>query len=226
MLEILSVAEEFGLPIISDEIYGHLVFPSRNAVFHPIASLTSTVPVIAASGIAKEFLVPGWRVGWLAVHDRNNLLKDIRSALYSLTQLILGANSLVLSALPAILTPEKGSEEEASMQQFRKRTVSQLEKHAQLCMDRLAKIPGLEVINPQGTMYVMFKISPGRFKDFLDDVEFAKALLNEENVFVLPGQAFGMKHFCRIVFCAPEEKLNEAFDRMEAFCTKYYTPAV
>jgi tyrosine aminotransferase len=45
------------LPVIADEIYGNLVF--EGSAFFPLASLTSTVPVLSAGGIAKEFLVPG-----------------------------------------------------------------------------------------------------------------------------------------------------------------------
>lgn len=63
--------------------------------FFPLAALTKTVPVIAVGGLAKHFLIPGWRVGWLLVNDRNNVLRDLRTAYFKLSQLILGANSLV-----------------------------------------------------------------------------------------------------------------------------------
>jgi aspartate/methionine/tyrosine aminotransferase len=46
--------------------------------FFPMASLTTTVPVLSVGGIAKEFLVPGWRVGWIIVYDRNDLFAVVR----------------------------------------------------------------------------------------------------------------------------------------------------
>lgn len=64
-------------------------------VFYPAASLTKTVPVISISGLAKHYVVPGWRVGWIMVHDRNEVLKDVRTAYFKLSQMILGANSIV-----------------------------------------------------------------------------------------------------------------------------------
>jgi len=124
---IIAIAERHRLPIIADEIYGHLVFPSSGAKFHPMAGLSTTVPILAAGGIAKEFLVPGWRVGWLAIHDRGGAFVEVRKALFSLTQLILGASSLVLAALPAILTPAAGSADAAALAEFHTTTLAKLE---------------------------------------------------------------------------------------------------
>ena len=97
--QILAVADHHKLPVIADEIYGDMVFGDN--IFFPMASLTKTVPVVAVGGLAKKFLIPGWRVGWLMVHDRNDVLKEVRTAYFKLSQLILGANSLVLVRLPA-----------------------------------------------------------------------------------------------------------------------------
>ena len=53
------------------------VFPPHS--FFPLASLTSTVPILSVGGIAKEFLVPGWRVGWVIVYDKHGLLEEARA---------------------------------------------------------------------------------------------------------------------------------------------------
>jgi tyrosine aminotransferase len=166
----------------------------------PLASLTRTVPILSCSGIAKEFLVPGWRVGWVTVHDtESGALADIRRGLFALSQLILGANSLVVSAIPAILTPAPGSADAASLAAFRADTIAQLEANAGYCADRLAAIPGLRVVRPAGAMYLMFAFATAEegegegsaggvcFPSIGDDVVFAQKLLSEENVFVLPG---------------------------------------
>eukprot|EP00618_Florenciella_parvula_P036621 CAMPEP_0119494578 /NCGR_PEP_ID=MMETSP1344-20130328/18478_1 /TAXON_ID=236787 /ORGANISM="Florenciella parvula, Strain CCMP2471" /LENGTH=335 /DNA_ID=CAMNT_0007530085 /DNA_START=18 /DNA_END=1022 /DNA_ORIENTATION=+ len=101
--EILAIAEKYKLLIISDEIYGTMTFTGHE--FTPIAALTTTVPVLAVGGMAKMFCVPGWRVGWIMVIDRNNVLTEggMRQGLMNLSQLILGANALVQSAIPAVL---------------------------------------------------------------------------------------------------------------------------
>ena len=69
--DILAIAERHKVPIIADEIYENFVFPGETYV--PIASLTTTVPVLSCSGLTKRFLVPGWRLGWIVIYDKNNV---------------------------------------------------------------------------------------------------------------------------------------------------------
>ena len=218
---ILAIAEKYCLPIIADEIYAHMCFSGNP--FHPIASLTTTVPVLSIGGMAKEFLVPGWRVGWITVHDRNDVLAPIRGGLIKLTQVIIGANTLVQSTLPNLLRQANGSLEAEAMKQFNADYVGRLEKHAMFTADRLEAIPGLRVVRPQGAMYVMVGVETDKLSGIDDDVQFAQELLLEECVFVIPGSCFRMKNFFRVVFSAPLEKLEEAYDRIADFCSKRYT---
>ena len=72
---ILDIAEKYCLPIIADEIYEHFVFEGSGKQYIPIAKLSKNVPVLSCGGLTKRYLVPGWRLGWITVHDRNgNLL--------------------------------------------------------------------------------------------------------------------------------------------------------
>ena len=72
---ILDIAEKHCLPIIADEIYEHFVFEGSGKQYIPIAKLSKNVPVLSCGGLTKRYLVPGWRLGWITVHDRNgNLL--------------------------------------------------------------------------------------------------------------------------------------------------------
>lgn len=70
--QLLDFASRHHLPIVSDEVYGELVFASQT--FHPMAQVASKlgkqVPVITASGLAKQYLLPGWRIGWITFHDK------------------------------------------------------------------------------------------------------------------------------------------------------------
>ncbi len=91
---LVAVAEKHHLIIIADEIYGNLTFAGCD--FIPLASLSKDVPVITVGGIAKEFLVPGWRVGWAIVHDRHGILKDVTAGMFRLSQLTLGANAPIM----------------------------------------------------------------------------------------------------------------------------------
>ena len=63
-------ADEFKVPIIADEIYEHFAFSEAGKSYVPMASLTTTVPILSCGGLTKRYLVPGWRLGWITVHDR------------------------------------------------------------------------------------------------------------------------------------------------------------
>jgi aspartate/methionine/tyrosine aminotransferase len=84
----------------------------------------------------------GWRLGWITIHDSNNVFSDggIPNGLQSLSQRILGANTIVQGALQSILeeTPES----------FYKETLSFIENNARLAFGRLAAIPGLKPVLP------------------------------------------------------------------------------
>ena len=220
--DILVIAEKHKIPIVADEIYAHMCF--SGSTFYPLASLTTTVPVLSIGGMAKEFLVPGWRVGWITIHDRNNALASIRQGMTKLTQVIIGANTLVQSTLPAILTPNVANGDAEEMKKHLLGYVSTLEKHGMLTCERLETVEGLRVIRPGGAMYVMVGIDVDRFEGIESDVDFTQQLLSEECVFVIPGSCFRMKNFIRIVFSAPVDKLEEAYTRIAAFCQKRLIP--
>jgi tyrosine aminotransferase len=71
LADICQLAQRYYIPIIADEVYGDLTFGSDNE-FHSLADVAQEfeVPVIVASGIGKQYLVPGWRLGWLVFHDK------------------------------------------------------------------------------------------------------------------------------------------------------------
>ncbi|KAF9359950.1 hypothetical protein BGX26_010995 [Mortierella sp. AD094] len=213
LLDFLAVCERNHLPVIADEIYCDLVFSGNE--FFPLASLTKTVPVLSVGGLAKKYLVPGWRLGWIFIHDRNNIFDaEVRDGLNSLSQLILGPNSLIQASLKDILHNTDPA--------FHSDTCTQLEANAKLSTDILSKIPGLKVIVPQGAMYVMIAINVQEFKDITNDIIFTEKLLGEESVMCLPGSVFQCPNFIRIVFTSPPEILEEAYNRMAEFCARHH----
>lgn len=105
--DILEVASRNRLPIIADEIYEHFVFSDHE--FISMSALSKDVPILTCSGLTKRFLVPGWRMGWIVIHDRNDIFgKEVRKGLNNLATRILGPSTLIQRALPTILknTPQ------------------------------------------------------------------------------------------------------------------------
>eukprot|EP00922_Rhytidocystis_sp_ex-Travisia-forbesii_P002419 GHVS01003549.1.p1 GENE.GHVS01003549.1~~GHVS01003549.1.p1 ORF type:complete len:455 (+),score=53.46 GHVS01003549.1:27-1391(+) len=209
LLDILEIARKHNVMIISDEIYAHMAFPGR--VYHSLASLSTDVPIIETGGIAKRYMVPGWRLGWAIVHDRNHRLEHVLEGLVTLSQLTLGPSSILQAVLPELLllTPPEYYEE----------TMVKLEEHAQVVCHQLKGVAGLEVIAPQGAMYAMVRVDVASM-GFDSDVAFAAALIEEQGVFVLPGQCFKLPGFIRLVTTAPIDKLTEAMSRIRVFCEK------
>jgi tyrosine aminotransferase len=142
-------------------------------------------------------------------------LHAIRAGAQRLAQVVLGASHLAQAAVPALLDPSNAP----AVHEWQTRLRRQLQQQAETLTTRLSAIPGLECGPAQGALYLMV-----RLRNDVDDVEFCQRLLQEQNVLVLPGQCFGAPHYVRMVFCAPVSVLEEAADRIQIFCQKYYQP--
>ncbi|KAI6177244.1 Tyrosine aminotransferase [Aphelenchoides bicaudatus] len=209
--DILQLAYKHKLVIIADEIYGDLVYDG--AVFYPMASLSPKVPIISVDGIAKRYLVPGWRMGWAIVHDRYGVLTDVKKGMIALSQKIVGPNSLVQGALPKILrdTP----------QSYFDNIKDVISRNAAIVFEYLSRVPGLRPLRPQGSMYAMVGFD---YEMYGDETSFMQALITEESVYCLPGSAFNLPNWFRLVLTYPEEVTREACERIVEYCTRHISP--
>ncbi|XP_054283349.1 tyrosine aminotransferase-like [Macrosteles quadrilineatus] len=209
---VLRVAERQRVPIIADEIYEHLVFPGNK--YHPLASLGSNVPILSCSGLTKRFLIPGWRMGWIIIHDGQHIFgEEIRRGLQNLSMRTIGSNTLVQGALPRILkhTP----------QQFFDKTIKTIHTHAMIAFKMLSEVPGIQPTMPQGAMYMMVGVNLCQFPLISSTLEFVEKLVSEESVFCLPGECFGYPGYIRLVLTVPQPQIIEACYRIQMFCTRH-----
>ncbi len=102
---------------------------------------------MVAGGIAKQYCCPGWRLGWLIFYDYNGALIEIKDACVRMAQLVVGCNTLIQRALPAILL--------STPPEYYTSLNAKLEQHALAIHNALVDIPGLAPIKPQGAMYMM-----------------------------------------------------------------------
>lgn len=208
--EICDLAYKYRLPILADEIYANMIFEGET--FTSCAEV-SNGPVYVLGGLAKQYLAPGWRVGWIVLHDPENRLEKVRPGLCSLSQVILGANSICQAAIPSILknTPKA----------FYSGLNKTLSHAASIVYEACEKISCLNPVKPQGAMYLMVEILTQRLKDIDDDVQFSQKLLKEEAVVVLPGTIFNSPNYFRVVLCPPPNQLRAALGRIENFCERH-----
>ncbi|CAD7958960.1 unnamed protein product [Amoebophrya sp. A25] len=215
--DIVRIAEKHKKPIIADEIYANMAFdPARNVLLNEVSE---RVPFLATGGLAKQYMIPGWRVGWCLVHDRGGAFDKVRGALQDLSTLLLGPSTLQQAAVPHLL--------DETPPQYYADVMAQLKGNADVIINILGSEEeelGIRVIKPQGAMYVLLQVDvdvaalhPDRP---VDDVEWCKDLLASESVFALPGQVFGADGFIRIVTSPPKAKLEEACARIKRFCRK------
>mmetsp|Transcript_19314 Transcript_19314/g.27523 ORF Transcript_19314/g.27523 Transcript_19314/m.27523 type:complete len:496 (-) Transcript_19314:167-1654(-) len=243
--DILILAGKYQLPILSDEVYGDITF--HGATYHPLSHVAARLkqnngisttrghivvpPVITASGLGKQFLVPGWRVGWLIFHDcTGGALEGLKDGIKRLAQVILGASHLTQGVIPAVLTPSS-RENATKIHEWKGNFISILEKQSTFCFNRINMCHGLSCERSHGAMYAMVKIHIEKFDDAIqNDFDFTKVLLEEENVVTLPGAVFYGSSNCncennrcyfRIMFCASTAVLDEAFLRIQDFCSRH-----
>lgn len=210
--ELIAICERHYLPIIADEIYEHFVFPGSKHL--AVSSLTTEVPVLSCGGLTKRFLVPGWRMGWIIVHDRKNRLRDAIVGLKNMCGRILGSNTIIQGALPDILTK--------TPQSYFDGVIDVLHSNAMLAYKMLKQVRGLDPVMPNGAMYMMIGVSIERFPEFKDDTHFVQEMVNEQSVFCLPGSCFEYPGYVRIVLTVPGAMIEEACSRIAEFCDRHY----
>jgi tyrosine aminotransferase len=229
LFAIIRMADECRLPIVADEEYGDLTFGMHR--FHPLAVMAGRaghrVPVITCSGLAKQYLLPGWRMGWAVFHDNHfQSLREIQAGAKRLAQVGgTGASHLVQDVVPALLEHANDSTGEGgdAVRVWKQDLVQHLEEQANFLHQQLSQAPGLQVMEAQGAMYCMIRFDPQDFSlGIQNDVDFCRLLLTEENVLVLPGTCYGVPNVLRVVFCAPTPTLKDATSRMIEFCERHY----
>ena len=201
--DIVNIAGEHKLPIISDDAYERLVFDGE---YTNLRTLHKDVPLVSGNSISKNYVYPGARVGYLAFHGEG--WDNVKDAVQRLCNARLSVNWEMQRAYVAAL---KGPQNHIVA--FN----SELKKRRNLLVKRIAGIDGLSVASPRGAFYAFVKVEKkGRWKN---DWQFVRELL-EEGVVVVPGSGFTSDHNTmafRIVFLPNLEQLDAAFDRIEGF---------
>ena len=99
--ELINIAGQYDLPIVSDEIYDLLTYEKKHV---PLAKLAQDITVLTLNGVSKTMLSPGWRTGWIEFHDPLNKTPDIWDGLNRLSRIRLSAPSPQQITVASILS--------------------------------------------------------------------------------------------------------------------------
>ncbi|MBD3379277.1 MAG: aminotransferase class I/II-fold pyridoxal phosphate-dependent enzyme [Candidatus Omnitrophica bacterium] len=196
--EIAGICADKGVYIISDEIYEHIIYDGKKHV--AVASLSEEIKkmTITINGVSKSHSMTGWRIGYMACDKK---IADLASTLQG--QATSNPCSISQAAAEAALTEDMSSEFGANLEKFTKRR------------DRLIELledeDRISPLKPQGAFYMFCDISACG----LDSLTFAKRLLDEKSVAVIPGGPFGDDRFVRISFATDMQTIEEGMRRIK-----------
>ena len=206
--ELIAIAEEHGLVILADEVYGDLAYDGPIA---PMATLDRDAPIISYSSLSKAYLAPGWRAGWMAVGSTARL-DGALAAIKKLADGRLCSPGPMQYAVTAALTGDRSHQ--TSFRQA-------LAERAALTTTRLNAIPGIRCVAPRGAFYAMPQVAlpPGH-----SDEQFVLGLLRSKGILVVYGSGFGTAPVAgcfRIVFLASLADLAQIYDEIADFTQTY-----
>lgn len=204
--EIGRWALEHGIWVITDEIYQNLTYEGTRAV-----SIVEAVPELAeqtilVNGVAKTYAMTGWRVGWMVgPADAMKLAGNLQSHLSS------NVNNVAQIAAAAALD---GPQDEA--EQFR----LAFDRRRRLIVSELSKIDGVEVPNPLGAFYAYPDVRGLLNRSWggvtpTTSLELADLILEQAEVAVVPGEAFGPSGYLRLSYALGDDQLLEGIQRLQ-----------
>jgi alanine-synthesizing transaminase len=202
MLEsIAELARRHNLVIFADEIYDKLILDDDPHV--SIAAIAPDVPVITFGGLSKNYLAPGWRIGWGIASGEAAAIRPYAEGINRLLRARLCANHPEQYAIKAAL---EGPQDH--LPEVRKK----LRSRRDLTVNWCNSTPRVSCVSPRGAFYAFPRLDIPE-----GDEVFVKELILQKHVMVVHGSGFGQragtKHF-RIVFLPDEHTLTNAYQRI------------
>ncbi|GAA1915870.1 pyridoxal phosphate-dependent aminotransferase [Streptomyces sodiiphilus] len=199
-------AAEHGLWVLTDEIYEHLVYGDATFTSLPVVVPELADKCIVVNGVAKTYAMTGWRVGWIigpkdVVKAASNLQSHATSNVSNVAQV--AALAAVSGDLDAVARMREAFDR-------RRRTIVRM----------LNEIDGVTCPEPEGAFYAYPSVKGLLGKELRgrrpqSSVELAEVILEEAEVAVVPGEAFGTPGYLRLSYALGDEDLVEGVSRIQ-----------
>lgn len=200
--EIKALAEvivDRNILVVADEIYEKIIYDGAQHV--SIGSLGKEIfdRTLISSGFAKAYAMTGWRIGYLA--GPIELIKATSTIQGHST-----SNVCTFAQYGAISALESSQESVEKMRQA-------FAQRRQVIFELLDAIPGISCIKPDGAFYMFVNIS----KTGMNSLEFCDAFLEQQQVAVIPGIAFGADDHIRLSYATDLDTIKKAVERLDKF---------
>ena len=211
LLEIANFAKEHDLLIISDEIYEKLIYDGEKHTSIAVLNKDAYERTIVINSVSKTYSMTGWRLGYVAASEKiTKLMTSIQRHMTS------NANTI---AQYATIEALNGPVEDLN------NMIQEFENRRNFMIYKLEKLNEISIIKPSGAFYIMVDISAylnTNFKEqtINDSVDFAKVLLEEEKVAVIPGADFGLDNYIRLSYATSMDIIENGIDRLSTFLSK------
>ncbi len=199
-------AVEHGIWVITDEIYEHLVYGEARHVSMPVVVPELADTCVVLNGVAKTYAMTGWRVGWMigpvdVIKAATNLQSHATSNVCNVAQ---------AAALAAVTGPLDAVAEMRAAFDRRRRTI----------VEMLSAIDGVVCPEPQGAFYAYPSVKGLLGREIRGKVahtsaELASLVLEEAEVAVVPGEAFGTPGYFRLSYALGDDDLVEGISRLQ-----------
>jgi aspartate/methionine/tyrosine aminotransferase len=204
--EIGRWALDHGLWVLTDEIYEHLTYGGVSAPSLPVLVPELADRTVVVNGVAKTYAMTGWRVGWVigptdVVKAATNLQSHATSNVANVSQA--AAVAALTGDLSAVATMREA-----------------FDRRRQTIVSMLREIPGVACPEPQGAFYVYPSVKGLLGRDVggrtaQDTVELAEIILEQAEVAVVPGEAFGTPGYLRLSYALGDDDLVEGVGRLQ-----------
>ncbi len=200
--QIAEVARGHNLLVISDEIYGSLVYGVEHTCVATLPRMKDSTVLLG--GFSKAYAMTGWRLGYAAAS------KEVIAAMFKIHQYSIMC-APTMAQVAAIEALKSGDDDVAAM-------VEDYNRRRLFMVKGLHKI-GLPCFEPKGAFYAF----PSIKGTGLTSEQFAEKLLMEEKVAVVPGDAFGQcgEGYVRCCYATSMEDIEEALNRMGRFVGRH-----
>jgi aspartate aminotransferase len=185
--------------VVADEIYEKIIYDGAQHV--SIGSLGKEIfdRTLISSGFAKAYAMTGWRIGYLA--GPIELIKATSTIQGHST-----SNVCTFAQYGAIAALESSQESVEKMRQA-------FAERRQVIFELLDAVPGISCIKPDGAFYMFVNIS----KTGMNSLEFCDAFLEQQQVAVIPGIAFGADDHIRLSYATDLGTIKKAVERLDKF---------